>query len=68
MDRKLTVKNRFENEPKGKSEKRSYNNLLILVVGQSSFDGSSRQRTDPTDQLALIKHIQLSMCSFLFDY
>ena len=35
MERKKdqTVKN----EPKGKSKKRSYNNLLILVVGQSSF-------------------------------
>ena len=41
MERKKdqTVKN----EPKGKSKKRSYNNLLILVVGQSSFE--------PTDQL-----------------
>ena len=36
MERKKdqTVKN----EPKGKSKKRSYNNLLILVVGQSSFE------------------------------
>lgn len=30
-----------KNEPKGKSKKRSYNNLLILVVGQSSFHGPS---------------------------
>ena len=31
-------------------KKRSYNNLLILVVGQSSFDGQLMLRTDPTDQ------------------
>lgn len=40
----------LKNEPKGKSEKRSYNNLLILVVGLACFDGPSMLRTDPTDQ------------------